>query len=74
MDMDDLIWITDDGDDKCDGSSKADAVRSWGRAFELFQQTGKGFCIPHARTVERLGREALKHDSLAERPQPKTYA
>jgi len=74
MATENLIWITDDGDDKRDGSSEADAVRSWGRALELSNQTGKGFCIPHAHTVERMGREALKHDSLAERPQPKTYA
>lgn len=72
--VDQVIWITEEGDDQCDGSSEADAVRSWGRAFEISLQTGRGFYIPHARTVERLGREALKHDTLAERPQPKTYA
>lgn len=72
--VDEVIWITDEGDDGCNGSSKADAVRSWRRAFEISQQTGRGFYIPHARTVERLGREALKHDSLSERPQPITYA
>jgi len=74
MAVENLIWITDEGDDKRDGSSEADAVRSWGRALELSLQTGKGFYIPNARTFERLGREALKHASLAERPQPQTYA
>jgi len=76
MAIDNVIWITDH--DKRNGSSEAEAVRSWARALELSKQTGKGFYITDAGIVERMGKEAIERDiaarELAERPQPNTYA
>lgn len=74
MAIDNVIWITDQGDDDRDGSSEAEAVLSWARARELSKQTGNGFYVPNARSFERLAREVIHHEGLADRPQPSTYA